>query len=128
MKRIVFFPALLLLLFIVLSTQYTESSEESVSLKFIQPAGESPRVFTDGWVFGAGCILPASTGNAKDLNSQIHWSGTGKFYPEYGPETHPVFDKAGENKITAEIIINGKKVNYQVFGEGKPFLILHGWG
>lgn len=27
-----------------------------------------------------------------------------------------------------EIIINGIKTNYQVFGEGKPFLILHGWG
>jgi pimeloyl-ACP methyl ester carboxylesterase len=27
-----------------------------------------------------------------------------------------------------EKIINGIKTNYQVFGEGKPFLILHGWG
>ena len=27
-----------------------------------------------------------------------------------------------------ETSINGAKVNYQVFGEGKPFLILHGWG
>lgn len=27
-----------------------------------------------------------------------------------------------------EVIINGLKTNYQVFGEGKPFLILHGWG
>ena len=27
-----------------------------------------------------------------------------------------------------EIIINGIKTNYQVFGEGKPFLILYGWG
>ena len=27
-----------------------------------------------------------------------------------------------------EIIINGEKANYQVFGEGNPFLILHGWG
>ena len=27
-----------------------------------------------------------------------------------------------------EAIINGIKTNYQVFGEGKPFLILHGWG
>lgn len=27
-----------------------------------------------------------------------------------------------------EIIINGVKTNYQIFGEGKPFLILHGWG
>jgi len=24
--------------------------------------------------------------------------------------------------------VNGIKTNYQVFGEGKPFLILHGWG
>ncbi len=27
-----------------------------------------------------------------------------------------------------EIIINGIKINYQTFGEGTPFLILHGWG
>jgi len=27
-----------------------------------------------------------------------------------------------------EININGLKTNYQTFGEGKPFLILHGWG
>jgi len=27
-----------------------------------------------------------------------------------------------------ETNINGAKVNYQVFGEGTPFLILHGWG
>ncbi len=27
-----------------------------------------------------------------------------------------------------DIIINGFKTNYQVFGEGKPFLVLHGWG
>jgi len=27
-----------------------------------------------------------------------------------------------------ETTINGVKTNYQVFGEGKPFLILHGWG
>lgn len=108
MKRIVFIPSILLFLFIVFTTQNTESSEETISLRFIQPAGESPRVFTEGWVFGAGCIIPSSAGNNKDLSSEIHWSGTGKFYPEYGPETHPVFDEAGENKITAEISINGK--------------------
>ena len=27
-----------------------------------------------------------------------------------------------------ETTINGVKTNYQVFGEGMPFLILHGWG
>lgn len=27
-----------------------------------------------------------------------------------------------------ETTINGIKTNYQVFGEGRPFLILHGWG
>ena len=28
----------------------------------------------------------------------------------------------------SEITINGIKTNYEIFGEGKPFLILHGWG
>ncbi|TSC94070.1 MAG: alpha/beta hydrolase fold protein [Parcubacteria group bacterium Licking1014_1] len=27
-----------------------------------------------------------------------------------------------------EVIVNGLKINYLVFGEGKPFLVLHGWG
>lgn len=27
-----------------------------------------------------------------------------------------------------EIFVNGVKTNYQIFGEGKPFIILHGWG
>lgn len=27
-----------------------------------------------------------------------------------------------------EITINNVKTNYQIFGEGKPFIILHGWG
>ncbi len=27
-----------------------------------------------------------------------------------------------------EITINGLKIHYKVFGEGKPFLFLHGWG
>lgn len=27
-----------------------------------------------------------------------------------------------------EVVINDVKTNYLVFGEGKPFLILHGWG
>jgi len=27
-----------------------------------------------------------------------------------------------------EIVINGVKTHYQVLGDGKPFLILHGWG
>lgn len=27
-----------------------------------------------------------------------------------------------------EVTINGTRTNYQVFGEGAPFLVLHGWG
>jgi len=33
---------------------------------------------------------------------------------------------SAKNKL--EIIANGLKTYYQTFGEGKPFLILHGWG
>ena len=28
----------------------------------------------------------------------------------------------------SEITINGLKINYKIFGEGNPFLVLHGWG
>jgi len=31
-------------------------------------------------------------------------------------------------KEVMECVINRLKINYQVIGEGKPFLILHGWG
>ena len=27
-----------------------------------------------------------------------------------------------------EVVANGIKTDYKIFGEGKPFLILHGWG
>ena len=27
-----------------------------------------------------------------------------------------------------EVIVNGHKINYETYGEGAPFLILHGWG
>lgn len=30
--------------------------------------------------------------------------------------------------LKMEITVNGIRTNYEVFGEGKPFLILHGWG
>ena len=104
-----------MLLSIVLPSNKIESSEETVSLRFLQPAGISPKIFTDGWVFAADCILPPEYG--KNINSQIHWSGTGNFYPEYGTETHPVFEKDGINTITAEISINGKAYSktYTVF-------------
>lgn len=30
--------------------------------------------------------------------------------------------------IERQITVNDLKINYKIFGQGKPFLILHGWG
>lgn len=105
-----FFTAILFSFSLFISDAGT--SEDSVSLQFIQPAGISPKIFTEGWVFGADFITPALVSgkdNSEDIdNVQVHWSGTGKFFPEYGPITHPIFDNEGENTITASINLNGK--------------------
>jgi uncharacterized Zn-binding protein involved in type VI secretion len=95
----------------------SHSPENIISLRLIHIAGESPKVFTEGWVFGAEGILFPDSNNSSDISKKIRWSGTGKFYPEYGPETHPVFEHSGINTIKIECEYNGIKLqkSFQVY-------------
>jgi uncharacterized Zn-binding protein involved in type VI secretion len=77
----------------------------NVVLQLTYPAGESPKVFTSGWVFGARCTVTSAAGKVEDLSSQVRWEGTGTFKPAVGAQSHPTFEKAGKNtiKLTATV-------------------------
>jgi uncharacterized Zn-binding protein involved in type VI secretion len=78
------------------------------SLELTHPAGVSPRVFTEGWVFGAKCVA-----GGRDLSSQVKWSGTGTFLPNVGPISRPVFEKAGPNTIILSVTADGETITKQ---------------
>jgi uncharacterized Zn-binding protein involved in type VI secretion len=75
-------------------------------LKLTHPAGESPKVFTEGWVFGAHCSV-----KGRDLSDKVRWSGTGSFKPVVGPRSSPVFQAPGTNTITLTVTVDGKDVS-----------------
>lgn len=78
-------------------------------LTLTYPAGKSPNVFTEGWVFGAKCILNPGTKEEEDVSDQVEWSGSGEFSPEKGALCRPVFDGPGSNYIT--LTYSGDKIN-----------------
>lgn len=87
----------------------TDNPETSnVLIDITYPAGFSPKVFTKGWVFGAKCVVNPGTDRAQDVSGQVQWSGSGTFEPKGGSLTHPTFNSAGENYITATYIADGK--------------------
>ncbi len=69
-------------------------------LELTYPVGRSPKVFVNGWVFGARCILRPGTDQELDVSDQVQWSGTGTFYPQMGERARPTFQAAGANTIT----------------------------
>lgn len=75
----------------------------TVQFELTYPVGESPKVFTDGWTFGARAIRALPDGSYEDLSPQVKWSGTGKFYPETGSRSSPVFNGEGANTITLSL-------------------------
>ena len=83
---------------------------KNVTLELTYPAGESPKVFTDGWIFGARCILKSSTGKVEDLSGQVRWDGTGTFKPVVGMQSRPVFQKTGKNTIKLTVIVDGEEI------------------
>ena len=58
-------------------------------IKLTHPAGESPKVFTKGWVFGAECTYRDD--NGKRLTSQMRFHGLGPVpsNPTKGPAVTP---------------------------------------
>lgn len=77
-----------------------------VVIELTHPVGKSPRVFTEGWVFGAKASV-----NGKDVSQQVKWSGTGKFTPASGSSSRPRFNAAGTNSITLSLTAGGKKIS-----------------
>lgn len=78
-------------------------------LELTYPAGESPKVFDDGWVFGARCIVNAGTSKEKDVTRKVRWSGTARFRPKRGAESRPKFrKKSGMNKIRLRVKYKGR--------------------
>lgn len=108
----------LLLIFLILGTllplsSFADSNSQlrkgkKFQLQLTYPAGESPKVFDNGWVFGARAILRPGTSKEKNISRKIRWSGTGKFQPKKGPESRPQFNKIGGNKIRLRVKHGGR--------------------
>lgn len=84
-----------------------------VSLSF--PAGKSPKVFTDGWVFGAVAVSNPGTKEQRDISGDVRWKGTGTFNPDRGPMSRPSFNRSGTNNITLYVERDGKVVFEKTF-------------
>jgi len=74
------------------------------------PAGASPKVFTEGWVFGARCIANAGTPEQVDLSDEVEWSGSGTFTPPVGRRSRPTFGGPGANTINLTASYEGQPV------------------
>lgn len=71
-----------------------EEDEGGVSLRLTFPAGRSPRVFTEGWLFGASATI-----GEKDVSDSVRWGGSGTFSPDVGRLSRPSFSAPGPNQI-----------------------------
>lgn len=80
-------------------------AEDKVDLQLTFPNGRSPKVFTEGWTFGAKATLNPGTAGAKDISPQVKWSGTGSFSPDSGSVSHPTFAREGINTIELKVIV-----------------------
>jgi len=89
--------------------------QQEPSLELTYPAGQSPKVFIKGWVFGASCTY-TQNGTEVDLSDQVSWGGTGTFNPNTGSRSYPEFNSVGQNTIELSVTIDGEeyKEEYQV--------------
>lgn len=77
-----------------------ERSPSNIHLSLSSPLGNSPKVFTTGWVFSARCIVATADRRELNLSGSVFWKGTGTFSPDRGPMSFPRFNKTGTNQIT----------------------------
>ena len=89
-------------------------AQPKVRLTLTYPAGKSPSVFTEGWVFGARAIANEGGPNERDVSSTVHWSGSGTFDPRVGETSRPVFVGPGPNFITLSVTVDGRSFTEQV--------------
>lgn len=93
---------------------------ENVMIRLTHPAGESPMVFTDGWLFGVECLyvppdkVDDDDAQPKDLSTAVEWSGSGSFQPETGPFSRPHFNAPGGNTIVLSIEVDGQEITKTV--------------
>ncbi len=80
-----------------------------VEINLTYPVGDSPKVFTSGWTFGASCLKRLPDGATEDISGQVRWSGTGTFSPSAGSRSMPVFSAAGANTITLKVKVDGEE-------------------
>ena len=84
--------------------------EPFVWLRLTYPVGESPKVFTSGWVFGAKCLVTGPKGESTDLSNKVQWTGTGTFTPATGSRCQPAFAAPGANSITLSVPVGDKVI------------------
>lgn len=85
-----------------------EDKEIDVKISLTYPAGQSPKVFTSGWVFGAYATVKIGDEPENDISSQVSWSGSGSFAPSQGSISRPTFSGEGRNKIILSVTIDGQ--------------------
>lgn len=114
----------LVLPFLLQAPLLAKVKPSEVVLELTHPAGVSPKVFTEGWVFGARLKV-----KGKDYSEKVHWRGTGTFKPDTGATSRPVFNAPGTNTITLFVKVDGEEfsksyqvvavspLNYAAFGD-----------
>ena len=85
-------------------------ASEPAALELLHPAGATPKVFTEGWVFGARCVVGAGSPGARDVSDKVEWSGTGTFEPARGALSRPKFRAAGPNRIVLSISVGNQLI------------------
>jgi len=81
----------------------------SVTLELTFPAGQSPKVFARGWLFGARCsVMWKNTSTRTDCTDEVRWFGTGRFSPETGGRSRPEFNTPGPNEIVLSADLYGE--------------------
>jgi uncharacterized Zn-binding protein involved in type VI secretion len=88
-----------------------ERKGERVVLELLYPVGHSPKVFTNGWVFDARCVLIDETGDEADFSECVEWSGSGEFEPAVGSRSRPSFASEGQNTIVLKCDVGDQSVS-----------------
>lgn len=84
-----------------------EDKELHVKIELTYPVGQSPKVFTTGWIFGAKASVKVGDEPEKDISGQVQWSGNGTFSPAIGSVSSPTL-RPGRNTINLSVTIDGQ--------------------
>jgi len=107
--RAALLAAFLFLALLLYYPGYSGEESPSVDLDLIYPAGKSPRVFTEGWIFGARCIVNPGS-DERDISGTVRWSGSATFNPEVGAVSRPDFHGPGKNTIILTVDVGDKTI------------------